>query len=411
MKILQICTSDKGGAAHAAIRLHLALLAQGVNSKILVLKKFKKTPQSYIFRADFLLNRYQNFWNRLLKETKNKLEKSQLEGQPKGFEMFSFVDSWFDIRQSKYFQEADIIHLHWVAGFLDYRSFFQEHSKKIIWTLHDMNPFTGGCHYASDCRNYLTDCSNCPQLKGIRKPNLARQFFQVKQQAFEGTNLHIVSPSKWLFEEAKSSALLGKFSNYYIPNGLNFQEFKATSKKEARQILNLPLDKKIIFFTAQDTTNIRKGFHLLQEALTHFEKIGNTADLVVYTAGKEGGFSLPKIEIIEAGTITSAEKMALAYSASDLFVIPSLEDNLPNTVLESLACGTPVVGFRIGGIPDMIQDGENGFLVDEISSTKLAQTLHYALQNLIQFDSQKIRANCQAKYAPEIQAKAYLDIY
>ncbi len=407
MKVLHISTSDRGGAANAAIRLHQALLKEGIDSKFLVLKKFKNYSETYKFREAFLLNRSKNFWNRLLKETKFKIEQNSLKGQPKGFEIFSYPDSWFDIRHSKLFQQADIINLHWVAGFLDYQTFFRGHSKKIIWTLHDMNPFTGGCHYSSDCQGFMANCSACPQLSGTNYPFLARKFFEVKKSALESANLSIVAPSVWLSDLAKNSALFGQFPNFCIPYSLDFEIFKRTEKREARQILNLPASKKILFFTAQDTANIRKGFQFLYQALPALKD----ENLVVFTAGKKAGFSVQNTEIIEAGTIESAEKMALAYSASDVFVIPSLEDNLPNTVLESLACGTPVVGFRIGGIPDMVKNGQNGMLADEISSSDLAKTLHYVLNHLERFDTTKIMENCQKTYAPSVQAQGYLALY
>lgn len=407
MKVLHISTSDRGGAANAALRLHKALLQEGIDSSFLVLKKFGNSEKTHTFRESFLLNRYHNFWNRLLKETKFNYEQSQLKGQAKGFENYSFADSWFDIRKSKLFQEADIINLHWVAGFLDYRTFFEGHSKKIVWTLHDMNPFTAGCHYSANCQEYLSACQSCPQLAGVKKTDLAPSFFKIKEKGLKKANLTIVSPSNWLSNLAKASSLFRKFPTFCIPNGLDLELFKQSPKAEARKILNLPQDKKIVFFTAQDTTNIRKGFQILYDALP----ILSDKNIVIYTAGKKAGFSFPTIEIIEAGTINSPQKMALAYSAADLFVIPSLEDNLPNTVLESLACGTPVVGFTIGGIPDMIQNGENGVLVDEISTEKLAKALKHTLANLAQFDSQKIRENCQNKYTTKIQAQNYMNLY
>lgn len=407
MKILHISTSDRGGAANAGIRLHRGLRSKGIESKFLVLKKFKNTDHSYTFRNQFLLNKPKNFWNRLLKESKFKYEQFKLRGQPKGYEMFSFADSWFDIRQSKLFQEADIINLHWVAGFINYPTFFKNHSKPVIWTLHDMNPFTGGCHYSYACQAFEKTCGECPQLLGTQIPTLAQSSLKTKEKALSTTNLTIVSPSKWLSNLASKSHLFKSFPNFCVPNSIDFQVFKKTSQEKARQILGLPQGQKILFFTAQDTDNPRKGFQLLYKALPMLKD----ENLIVFMAGKKVGFSTTFAKIIEAGTINDPQKMALAYSASDIFVIPSLEDNLPNTVLESLACGTPVVGFNIGGIPDMIIPQKNGILVHEVSSENLAKALHHILNHLDHFDRNQITMDCYAKYALDVQAQAYINIY
>ncbi len=408
MKILHICTTDRGGAAAAALRLHQALLQQGADSNFLVLKQFKpEIPKSFVFRNDFFLNRINNFWNRLLKQTHWHWERYLLKGQSADYELFTSPNSWFDLSKSKIFQEADIIHLHWVSGFVDYAHFFTNCSKSVVWTLHDTNAFTGGCHYTGTCTQFETACQICPQLQGTKQPFLAKTNFQIKQKALDTVKkMAIVAPSKWLVGLSQKSLLLGRFPHFHVPYSLDLEVFKPYPQAEARQKLGLPLDKKIILFVAQDVANKRKGFHLLAEALQILQKKEN---IVVCTIGKKTNLEINNLIIKDLGFINSLQTMAEAYSAADVFIIPSLEDNLPNTVLESLACGTPVIGFPIGGIADMVKDSENGLLAKEVSARILAQTIEIFFER--EFDKIKIRKDAQIRYAHGVQARAYLEIY
>lgn len=408
MKILHICTTDRGGAAAAALRLHQALLQQGADSNFVVLKQFKpEIPQSFVFRNDFFLNRINNFWNRLLKQTHWHWERHLLRGQSVDYELFTLPNSCFDLSKSKIFREADIIHLHWVSGFVDYTDFFTNTSKSIVWTLHDTNAFTGGCHYTSTCTQFETACQVCPQLQGTKQPFLAKENFQIKEKALETVrNMAIVAPSKWLVSLSQKSRLLGRFEHFHVPYSLDLEVFKPYSQAEARQKLGLPLDAKILLFVAQDVSNQRKGFHLLSEALQILQKKEN---ILVCTIGKKTNLEIKNLTIKDLGFINSLQTMAEAYSAADVFVIPSLEDNLPNTVLESLACGTPVIGFPIGGIADMVKHHENGLLAEAVSAESLAETIEVFFEK--EFDKTEIRKDAEIRYAHTVQAKAYLEIY
>ncbi len=408
MKILHICTTDRGGAAAAALRLHQALLQQGADSNFLVLKQFKpETPQSFVFRSDFFLNRINNFWNRLLKQTHWHWERHLLKGQSADNELFTLPTSWFDLSKSQIFQEADIIHLHWVSGFVDYANFFTNCSKSTVWTLHDTNAFTGGCHYTGTCKQFETACQICPQLQGTKQPFLAKKNFQIKEKAFETVRkMTIVAPSKWLVGLSQKSRLLGRFEHFHVPYSLDLEVFKPYSQAESRQKLGLPLNKKILLFVAQDVSNPRKGFHLLSEALQILQK---KEDMMVCTIGKKTNLEINNLIIKDLGFITNLQTMAEAYSAADVFVIPSLEDNLPNTVLESLACGTPVIGFPIGGIADMVKNEVNGLLAKEVSGESLTKTIEVFFEK--EFDKTKIRKDAEIRYAHTVQAKAYLEIY
>jgi glycosyltransferase involved in cell wall biosynthesis len=417
MKVLHINTYQYWGAAKACIRLHERLLAQGVDSKLLSLQVNHKTIASYQYNKkeiaymptfrQRLVDRAKRLLAKMLIDIGEKKESlNHLAGRPSHFELFSTLENVYDISQNKLVQDADIINFHWVAGFLDYNS-LKKIKKPIVWTLHDMNPFTGGCHYDSGCGKFTTDCSNCPQLEGTINPNLSSQILNKKKEALVGLdNFHVVSPSIWLKEESQKS-IFKTYPHYHIPNSFPKKTFQPRDKEFSRNLLDLPSDKKIILFVADSIHNARKGYAYLVEAIAKL----NNKNILLCAIGNNTHLSNSPIPCIELGRIEDEKLMSVAYAAADVFVIPSLEDNLPNTVAESLCCGTPVIGFNVGGIPDMVQDGTNGYLCPEISVNSLKQTIEKFLENPTIFDREKISKEAHEKYALEIQAKAYIDLY
>lgn len=391
MKILLVNTHPNGGAAKACIRLHLALLNIGVTSKLLFLgKRNSQIPESMSFIEAFEKK------NGVQKQLKRKIHylKYQLpiNQRPNGYEGFHSINSIYDITQHPAYQWADIINLHWVANFLDFPSFFKNNTKPIIWTLHDMWPFTGGYHYeiGLDKKAY----------RSLIKKNL-----QVKEKALSNQKLEVVSPSKWLLEKSEASTSFASFKHHLIPYGISPSLFKPMEKELARNILQIPNDKQILLFVADTIFNKRKGFHLMLDALNHL----NDDEVTLVVIGKLEGSPIRQKNIIYLNQINNERLMHIGYSIANLFVISSVEDNLPNTVLESLFCGIPVVGFNIGGIPDMIQDGQNGFLCPKIDPTTLAQTIKKALNT--SFDQKAIRENAIQKYKPELQAERYIKLF
>lgn len=408
MKIIHISTSDTGGAANACIRLHQGLLKAGIDSKVLVFLKhrnLKGVNQFYENKSsNFLLDkiRYYKFG---FYEGINRL---RLLGRNKGFEIFTSPRSLIDVFNHPLVQEADIIHLHWVAYFLDYQNFFGKlKNKKIIWTMHDMNPFTGGCHYARECKKYQSDCSICPQLKGTLSQNYAQHNLNIKKTALDNTNnLQIVTPSNWLLEKSKSSSLFSKYEHTHIFNGIDTNRFTLLDKIKSKKELGLPVDKVNLLFVSDLIENKEKGFDFLSKAI---EKINNK-NYVLSLVGKTK-LDFNKNVIKYLGYVKSVEKMNLVYSAADAFVIPSLEDNLPNTVIESLLCGTPVIGFPTGGIPEMIDNNKNGFICDNKSSEALTNTITKFLSRKNIFDSENIRKNAIEKFSLNKQVNKYIELY
>jgi len=277
---------------------------------------------------------------------------------------------------------ADILNLHWIASFVDLQSFFEHTSCPVVWTLHDMNAFTGGCHYDMGCERYKESCGRCPQLGSQAERDLSRSIWNRKRVAYEKAirrgRLHIVAPSNWLAEEVEESSLLGEAPLQVIPYGVDATVFRPRMKQDTRERLGISKQRTIILFVAQSTTDCRKGFSFLVSALKDLD----SDEKVTLLSIGQGSTSLPlDLPYVNAGRIEEDEVLAKLYSVADLFIIPSRQDNLPNTVLESMACGTPVIGFDAGGIPDMVRPGETGWLAETGNVRSLRQAIESALEN------------------------------
>jgi len=309
--------------------------------------------------------------------------------------------------------DADVYNLHWINGFIDPLPFFRDTDQPIVWTLHDMNPFTGGCHYNVGCRRFEDRCGRCPQLGSNRESDLSRTVWMRKREAYRDAldtgRVHIVALCEWMVEEVKSSALLGNAPVYIIPNGLDHRTFRPRETQGIRSALQIPSGHRIILFVAQSARNHRKGFDLLAEALGALEEDDVT---LVSIGGREPDLetTLPHLHL---GSIESDVLLSVFYSFADLFVIPSRQDNLPNTVLESMACGTPVVGFDTGGIPDMVRPGETGWLAEVGNVRALREAIEQALADDAAREQrgQRCRAVVEDEYTLKHQACQYIRLY
>ncbi|MCU0443812.1 MAG: glycosyltransferase [Microscillaceae bacterium] len=398
MKILHINTFDNGGAAKAVWRLHEALLNEGVDSQILVLYQ-ENQPRDNVFNFN---ETQQSVWQKArlsLAYRWDVYQKQQLiQHKPKNYEIFSFPKSIYDLANHPLVKAADIIHLHWVAGFIDYPSFFRRINKPVIWTLHDMNPFSGGFHYDQDLTN------NWHEYQQID-----RQLRQTKIRALANIeHLSVTTPSQWLFEQSQNSEALGSFPHYLIPHSLNLDIFKKIDKKFARRVLNLPLNQPIVLFIADSNQNKRKGFVYLKEALSSikYRQFG----LAIAGKGKveRMPFRTHKLDFIFDDRLLST-----AYSAADICVVPSLEDNLPNTVLEAMACGTPVIGSNVGGIPDMVRHEHTGLLFEPKNVKDLADKIAYLLveEELRLLYGANARQVVEQEYNQLLQARRFKQLY
>lgn len=409
MKVLLLSTYDtRGGAGKAAYRLHNGLNNIGINSQMLVQVKFSNDAD-VIATGSKIVEKYPKL-------------KPHLDSFPKLFfrssnqaERTSFSLQWLpnSIESKIATVNPDIINLHWVSGGFVNIETIAKLNKPIVWTLHDMWAFTGGCHYSQECDRYKEICGNCPQMPAKYNMDLANWVWQRKSKAWPSLNGTIVALSNWLAKCAASSSLLKNWRIEVIPNGLDTEIYKPFEQSLVRKKLKLSQDKHLILFGAENaTTTPRKGFHFLKAALENLSKTdwSNQCELVVFGAEKSNDSSDLGFKTHYLGRLNDEITIAQVYAAADVFVAPSIQDNLPNTVMESLACGTPCVGFSIGGMPDMIEHQRNGYLAKPFDVEDLAKGIAWVLENrnsenckLGYYARQKV----EHEFTLEIQARRY----
>ncbi|MEO6136065.1 MAG: glycosyltransferase [Ginsengibacter sp.] len=380
LKAVQIHYSEKASGS-AAWRLHCCFNEYGINSTAIFLIKGNHNEDNvkYLGRKANLIARIdqkiQGFINR-----KNKKELG----------LFSFPILGTDISKRKEIIESDFIYIHWTSmGFLNLKNIENliKLQKPVIFILHDMWHITGGCHYSFDCNKYITGCQNCPILPTTKEHDLSSKEFKKKLKLYSRYhNIYFVSPSKWLYNCTKESLLTIKKPAFYIPNIINTNVFKPFNKQIAKNILNIAPNEFVLAFGAVQIGSPYKGWKYLQNALEILKEENLELSLTVLIFGS--GFNKTIENLIPfktkfLGHLNDEFSMVIAYNAADVFVIPSLADNQPTTVMESLSCGTPVVGFNTGGIPDMIKHKENGYLAQYKDSNGIATGIKFFCENKI----------------------------
>lgn len=376
MKVVHISFSDKrGGAAIAASRLNEAMQSDGINSCMLVLDR-QSTEPSVVRVGDGKKRAFAQIFSAL--------EDVYLKRKYMPFGTFSLANFGFNLFANREVQEADVIYLHWVnAGLLSLNGIRKILSlnKPVIWFLHDMWPMTGGCHHSFDCEQYKTHCYKCPNLSSSVKKDISFSAFKKKMRVLlPYSNLFIITPSIWLGECAKESFLFKDRKITVIPNTINVAVFKSIEKTLAREILNLPQDKRLILFGADTgVNNPYKGWSFLCNALQYIS-VENT-EVVVF--GNKLNVEQEKVipfSVHSMGRLEDNYSLVLLYSAVDVFVTPSLAESFGQTTIEAQACGTMVVGFNIGGIPDLIKHMDTGYLANYKDEKDLASGIEWALQ-------------------------------
>jgi glycosyltransferase involved in cell wall biosynthesis len=414
MKVVHLSTSDtNGGAAIAALRIFNAQVKSGIDSKLLVQSKHSNDPGVISLVQTF--GDKLKFYKRFLED---ELSIRTLSVSSRG--RFTFPYFGLNLSKNKLINEADILNLHWInGGFISFKTLSNlgKINKPIVWTLHDMWSFTGGCHYNVDCEKFKDKCGFCPSLKIKTKGDLSNKIYLSKSRIYKGLNLKIVTSSNWLRKEAERSSLFRHKDIQTIPTPMDTKLFKPLDMKIMRKKLNLPVEKKLILFASMNLTDERKGFRYLIQALSLLKNINadiyNTTGLVVFGSLDEKVLNDIPFQVYQFGKINSQESIVECYNAADLFVAPSLQDNLPNTVIESTCCGTPVVGFDVGGMPDMIDHLENGYLAKLESSEDLAKGINTLLSNpdmLVKFGL-ACRVKAEKLYNEEKVAYQYKELY
>ena len=413
MRVTHVNAYDtSGGAARAAYRLHLGLRELGQDSRMIVLQKDSEDETVIAFkpRRDPAGRLRRMFKRRSLAASRKRIG-ARLEGAS------YFSDDHCEHRADVLSQlpQSDILHLHWIAEFLDYLDFFRAIPRglPVVWTLHDMNPFTGGCHFDGECGKYQEKCGACPQIGSSKADDLSAESWARKEKAFSSMGeraKHIVAPSEWLGREARKSSLLGRFPVTVIPYGIDIDKFKPRDKRAVRDNYRIPIEARVILFVADWASEKRKGMDLLREAVQGMENDENLYFLAIGRGASTTGFGPRAIGI---DYVRDDAALSLIYSAADALVVPSRQDNLPNTAIEALACGTPTIAFAVGGLPDIIRDGETGILVPAEDVGALRKAILRVSQDTTWKAKmiESCRRRALAEYALEKQAKRYVRLY
>ncbi|AYL97510.1 glycosyltransferase family 4 protein [Mucilaginibacter celer] len=415
LKVVHLNTYDgNGGAGRACMRLNRALISQNIDSKIIVHYKFGNNAEIKTFNRGIIQKSYTAatiIFERILAKRLLK---------PDSRTPFSFT--WFGRSVIKHpdVKAADIIHLHWINhGFLDPKHIaeIKKLGKPVVWTFHDSNAFTGGCHVRYTCTNYQQECGNCPLLINPGDDDISHRIWQQKNKAYQQLDFEVVAPSTWMQGSVQASSLMKGKAISQIPNTLETDIFKPIDKTKAKKQAGLPTNK-FIFLSGfmPSRKDLHKGTQYLLESMELLkQRLGVDADkieLVVF--GNRGTETVPDFPFKTSflGTINNDEKLALHYAAADAFLIPSLEDNLPYTVMESLSCGTPVIAFTTGGIPNMVQHEHNGYLAAYRSSESFADGMEWIIKHPEKEKlNQQARQTIMERFSEEVIAKQHIEVY
>jgi glycosyltransferase involved in cell wall biosynthesis len=412
LRILHLSRHDiTGGAARATYRLHKALQKLGHDSRMLVLNRRSDDPSVWVFQPRHDIA---SIIRRRLRQYQIYSDRNRY-ARPTGYAPFTDDRSLTGKDLIRQLPSVDILNLHWVARLIDYRSFFPVIPARtpVVWRLADMAPFTGGCHYDGSCGRFAEQCGCCPQLGSEGENDLSHEIWRRKQRSLAGVEpgrLHIVALSRWMANQVRRSSLFARFPLTIIPNGVDIEELAPRGRSFARNLLGIPAAAKVVLFIAETITNRRKGLEYLVRALSGITGIEDLFLLSVGRSGSETAIAFPgrHLDFVE-----STYMLSVIYSAADVFVVPSLEDNFPNTAVEAMACGTPVVGFDVGGLSDIVRPGRTGALAPQ-GETDLLKT---AILELLKDDDgrEQMAHNCRsvavAEYALQTQTRRYLDLY
>ncbi len=375
MKVAVVCSFDlDGGAARAAYRLHQALQVHGADSRMFVQVRTS---------ADPTVEGRSGGVAKLIGRIRPLIDHAPAKWM--GTRLGQFSVNWLpgDLLARLASFNPDVVHLHWInAGFVSLTQ-IQRIGRPLLWTAHDMWPFTGGCHYDEGCERYATaGCTPCPMHTRGSSLNMAGRRLTSKRATLDTTQLTLISPSRWLASVGRRSATAANREILVIPNGLDLSRFKPIDKATARSLFGLPTDKFILLFGAiKSDANPRKGFAQVEEMLRRAagSLLADSLLLCVYGTDTKSVGTLHGVPARNLGHLHDDEALVALYSAADLFLAPSLQDNLPNTVVEASACGLPSIAFNIGGMPDLIDDGVTGILAKEINGQALLLALQQAM--------------------------------
>jgi len=403
MNVLLVSSSLEGGAGGATARLHGGLRRLGVDARVMVGQASPDlspndaivVPRSSFALALAGLNSLPLGFYR----NRDKAEPFSVQAAPDGF---SSVIGRLG---------TDLVNLHYVCANCVRIETLARLRGPVVWTLHDMWAFTGGCHHNTACRRFTRNCGGCPVLAGHRAWDLSRWIWRRKAKAYRNLDLSIVTPSAWLARCARASRLFGSRRIEVIPNGIDTAVYRPIDRSLARGLLGLPQEGSIVLFAAWRNTPI-KGFHLLVPALERLRTSCHPVVLAVAGFSRPADYAEP-VETRFLGRLNDPLTMALAYSAADVYAAPSMHDNLPTTVMEAMACGTPCVAFHLEGMPELIEDGRTGFLAQPFDVDDLAEKLAMVLDTeaLRRRLGETARTTAQQRFTIELCSRRYKALF
>jgi glycosyltransferase involved in cell wall biosynthesis len=409
MKVIILNTEDtNGGAARAAYRLHRGL--QKLDTKSQMMVQIKTSNDDTVARVERPLERS-------LARARSAIDRLPL--RLAGQECKSmFSTQWLPNSSVNYINRLnpDIINFHWInGGYIPIES-LSKFLAPLVWTLHDMWAFTGGCHYSGDCDRFTQSCGMCPALNSSNESDVSRWVWQRKRKNWQNINLTIVTPSHWLAKQAKSSSLFQNLRIEVIPNGIDTEVYQPIDRSVARKILGLPPDKYLILFGALNAlSDPIKGFDLLLSALKSLKEsqIASEIEVAIVGSSKPDCDNIDTFKTHYLNKLHDDISLSLVYSAADVFICPSRNENLPNVILESLSCGTPCVAFNIGGIPDLIDDRVNGYLAMPFDTADMARGIEWILTDPARYSVMRNQARQKAidGFNERKQATSYRSLF
>lgn len=384
MRIHHINAYLEGGAAVAARRLHHGLLAAGIESRYWHAEPSWATGTLAGDPTYRLLPWGMPAWWQPAAVTRASVRWSHerllrtlyRKGTAQRSGMYSGPVRPYDTPLAGNLAACDLVHLHWVSRILDYRSFFASlpPAMPLVWTLHDMQPLTGGCHHAFDCDHFARGCGDCPILGRPGPRDLSVRDHAIKQAALAGRQLTVLTPSRWLEQLARHSGVLPKTTSFHtIRNGISLEQFFPLEKAQARRELGLPETGLVVAYAAESLRNEPKGIREFLEAISRLPPRCGVTGLLFGKDDPPAGVAT--VPLVQLGFLTDPAEQRRAFSAADIFALPSHAETISQTAVEALACGTPVVAFEVGGIPEIVRHGETGLLARPRDAADLSHAM------------------------------------
>jgi len=404
MKVLHIIAGDlNGGAARGAYWLHEGLINLNVESKIF-------TNSRNTLSDENITSSSVNITSAIINIIRKKIDRlPEIFYRKRERKIFNSGIIGYDFTKTKEYIEADIIHLHWInEGFVNMKT-LNKINKPIVWTIRDMWPFTGGCHYSIECTKYKTGCGNCDQLNSNTNYDLSRLVVNRKKR-YIPKSLKIIGISNWITEQAKNSFLFKNFDVRTIENNINTKNFIPIDKKNAKKILNISTNKKIILAGATSLNHFYKGFDKYLEALKYLDK--NEYILCFFGTLDNSIAENLGFEYKSFGFLHDNISLRILYSAADVFVAPSIMDAFGKTIAEAMSCGTPTVCFNATGPRDIVDHKINGYLAKAFEPSDMANGIRWVLDNNNSKNiNEKARNKIVTHFDSEVVAKKYIELY